>query len=286
MIGILMTVTTHRKQVMCALYGIAAFCLVFFPSIAVATSHAPYVPLANIPGLTADHTSLGDYLNLLFRVLITAGALLAVIKIALAGVQYMTAESSFGSTQKAKETIWNALLGLLLILSVVVILQVINPNILNLNILAGRGYPGITIPPSSLGVSGTPGVPVTPGGARDEIRAAIEECESRGGEPHLFPGGVVECRDPGTEPELVPGSSIYTTISLSMPGVEADLVENTGPLRDAFVQGKIIGMVEIDFLNPPTEAEADAECMRLGGAYFLSGGGAFSGATRHYCVEE
>lgn len=96
-----------------------------------------YVPLTGIPGVTdGDSPSLATYLNALFRIAIGLAALLAVIKITLAGISYMADTGSFSTKEKAKRDITNSLFGLLIILSVVVVLQVINPNILNLNVLS------------------------------------------------------------------------------------------------------------------------------------------------------
>ena len=99
-----------------------------------------FVPLAGIPGVTGDHPSFTDYLNALFRITIGLGALFAVVKIAFAGVWYMMSEGGFTSKEAAKKDIWGALAGLLILLSTVIILDLINPDILNLNIF--KSLPG------------------------------------------------------------------------------------------------------------------------------------------------
>ena len=96
-----------------------------------------FVPLTKIPGITGTDTpSVAVYLSRIFFLLIGIGAVLAVLKIAYAGVKYMLSEA-FTNKEEAKKDIQNALLGLLIILSVVLILRVINPNLLNLNIFSG-----------------------------------------------------------------------------------------------------------------------------------------------------
>ena len=95
-----------------------------------------FVPLVGLPGLTDESAkrSLADYLNALFRLAIGIGALIAVIKIIFAGIKYMSRDSFFAK-EEAKSDIQTALLGLLIMLSVVLVLTVINPNLLNLNVL-------------------------------------------------------------------------------------------------------------------------------------------------------
>ena len=109
------------------------------PSTAVAPatpSSGGFVPLTNLPGLPDDtgKRTLADYINVLFRLSIGIGALIAVIKITFAGIKYMGTDS-FSSKEEAKKDITSALLGLLIMLSTVVILQLIYPDILNINVL-------------------------------------------------------------------------------------------------------------------------------------------------------
>lgn len=91
-----------------------------------------------IPGISdtgGGDRSLVDYLNTLFRFAIGIGALAAVLRITFAGIKYMTSEVSVSSKQSAIEDIQNSVLGLLLLLSVVIILQQINPDLLDLDFL-------------------------------------------------------------------------------------------------------------------------------------------------------
>lgn len=79
-------------------------------------------------------TSLVGLFNAAFRVAIAIGAILAVIRLVYAGFIYMSTDI-FGAKVNAKEMIWNALTGLLLLLSIWLILNQINPQILGLNLL-------------------------------------------------------------------------------------------------------------------------------------------------------
>jgi len=78
-------------------------------------------------------TSLGEYLNGLFLLGIGLASGLAVIYITIGGVQYMVTASSDNKTA-AREKIMAAVSGLLLALASFVILNTINPDLLEFNI--------------------------------------------------------------------------------------------------------------------------------------------------------
>lgn len=79
---------------------------------------------------------LANFVNSLFKIAISVGAILAVLQITYAGFLYMSTEA-FGEKSHAKEVIGNAVLGLLLLLSVYLILYQINPNLVSLKFLEG-----------------------------------------------------------------------------------------------------------------------------------------------------
>ena len=81
-----------------------------------------------------NNTNLAVFFNAFFKTALVVGAMLAVLRIGYAGFVYMTTDS-FGSKGNARQIIQDAVLGLLLLLSVWLILNQINPNLLNLNIL-------------------------------------------------------------------------------------------------------------------------------------------------------
>lgn len=76
---------------------------------------------------------LGTFLNAAFKVLLSVGAILAVLRIAYAGYQYMSSDA-WGEKSHAKEILGDVVIGLLLLLSVWLILNQINPQILELKI--------------------------------------------------------------------------------------------------------------------------------------------------------
>lgn len=101
---------------------------------------APILPTLNvqIPGLTFQTpvlsgnqkiiTFLGDYIQAIYRYLIGAGAVFAIIMIIVGGVQYML-KGGAGDVKEAKERITNALIGFGLLLGSFTLLQLTNPQL-------------------------------------------------------------------------------------------------------------------------------------------------------------
>ena len=101
------------------------------------TCNLGYTPLEPIPGVnTASNlTTAGGFANLinaLFKILISAGALLAVLSLTVGGVQYMVTGSA-ALKGKAIERVKASLWGILLIAAIWLILNTINPHLLDFN---------------------------------------------------------------------------------------------------------------------------------------------------------
>lgn len=88
---------------------------------------------SSISSIFNQSATFYTFFNGLFKAAIIAGALLAVIRLGYGGIVYMTTEL-MPSKQSARKIIADAVLGLLLLLSIWVILNQINPDILNLDI--------------------------------------------------------------------------------------------------------------------------------------------------------
>lgn len=127
--------TTKSKLHQYGTIATLVFVILFF---ACATSvHAQgYQPLTGIPGVDPNNLSLVGYVNALFLLSIALGAMLAVIKIVLAGFKYMFTDAVPVKTD-AKSDIYGALLGLGILLATFVVLYTINPQLTNLSILTG-----------------------------------------------------------------------------------------------------------------------------------------------------
>jgi cytochrome bd-type quinol oxidase subunit 1 len=90
-----------------------------------------FVPLEPLPGFESGESS-SEFVNSVVSFTIAIGALLAVIMIVWGGIQYMTS-NRLDSKSDARDIITSALSGLILILFSWILLNLINPDILNLN---------------------------------------------------------------------------------------------------------------------------------------------------------
>ena len=143
-------------------------------TIAIPADETKYKMLVPLPGVTCmDSTGkdttcmsndIGAYLNLIFKMGIGICVALAVIMLIINGITYMGDESVFGKTE-AKNKMFMAIMGLLIVIGAWVLLNTINPALtgaggvaitpadlsLSFNPTSGGGYFGV--------VAGTPGVP-------------------------------------------------------------------------------------------------------------------------------
>lgn len=143
---------------------VAALVLLLLPVI----SFAAFVPLVGIPQL-GGATDLGSYINALYAVSISIAALLAVVKIIIAGVKWMLSDV-VTSKQEAKSDMQGALLGLLIVISAVLVLGQINPQLVATDLVLtpvakapsnGTGPGGSAVAPMPF-ISLTPGSPILP----------------------------------------------------------------------------------------------------------------------------
>lgn len=112
-----------------------ALTLLVLPSIGAAQESGEYKPLTTIPGVTdGTDLTLASYLGALFTLMIALSAIFAVVRITVAGFQYMMTDA-WGSKEEAKGTIKAVLIGLIVLLLSVVILETVNPNIVSLDVL-------------------------------------------------------------------------------------------------------------------------------------------------------
>lgn len=111
-----------------------------------------YVPLATLPGISGsyDTSSLTGYLNTVFQIGIGVAAGLAVVRIVIGGIQYMSTDA-IGGKEEGKDIITSALWGLLLALISFIILNTINPALvstgLQINDVSINGAVAQAIPP-------------------------------------------------------------------------------------------------------------------------------------------
>ncbi len=123
------------------LMAIAPLVILGFAGAVFAECTGSFCPLANVEGsklatLYTETGGLSKFLSNLFTFAISAGAIIAVLRLSWAGYLYMTSDS-WGSKGHAREVIGDVVLGLLLLLCMWLILYQINPEILKLNLLDG-----------------------------------------------------------------------------------------------------------------------------------------------------
>jgi hypothetical protein len=137
--------------------------LLVLPFLVYAQTSA-YRPLIQLPVVTGGATGWQGYIDLLYATAISLAALLAVIKIVIAGAKYMFSDVITNKSD-AKKDIQGALFGLLLILGAVILLNLINPQLTNTTINiskiddtpAARLYPPVApATPATTAPGGTP----------------------------------------------------------------------------------------------------------------------------------
>jgi hypothetical protein len=116
------------------------------PGLVCSGGVCAYAPLEPLPGITITTTSdqsLYSYINGVLLLLIIIGAMLAVARFSIGGIIFMTSDIA-GKRSQAKSQMWACVWGLLLLISSVLILQTINPQLVQFNFqdlrtLAGLG---------------------------------------------------------------------------------------------------------------------------------------------------
>ena len=99
--------------------------------LAPALMHAEgIIRLTGLPNSAATDFSTTGYINALYILSISVAAFLAVARIILAGVQYMLSDV-ITDKSAARKQITGALLGLLIVISAVLVLETINPQLTN-----------------------------------------------------------------------------------------------------------------------------------------------------------
>lgn len=114
------------------LYFVIILFIVYLSYINTTYAQGTYSTLIESGLGKKSEDGFSNYLNSIFIMAISAAALLAVVKIIIAGVKYMLSDI-VTSKADAKKEIRTALLGLVIIVATVTILTVINPNLTNLD---------------------------------------------------------------------------------------------------------------------------------------------------------
>ena len=208
---------------------------------ALAQSNQGFVPLAGIPGLTqgvqATSGGIASFLNNLYKFLIGAAAVLAVIMIIWGGLEIATNKDNVSKILDSKGRIYNAIFGLVLVLLPVLVFSIINPSILNLSIgmspvnltapAGGGSGSGPTSPtPSQCSVNGTPGI------------LQIAKCFTNN---QATTWGQQNCTD---------GNLSVTSITNSSNGVPTYVATCTGKQGYVFIYDQSFFSLTINILQP------------------------------------
>lgn len=149
---------------------LSIFLLAFGGGIIIAQAQS-YTPLAPLPGtfttnsLNEKTTNLSLYISGVIKLLIALGAALAVLFAVIGGTQYVAASINPSAKSAALEKVQNALIGLTIILTSYLLLNSINPSLVNVNFK----LPAVSLTATELqnlavsaGPSGVPGVTGAP----------------------------------------------------------------------------------------------------------------------------
>lgn len=133
--------------------------LFVFVGGAMTASAEGYVPLVTLPGVTEVNKSvnMSEYLSGVIKLLIAVGAGLAVLTFIVAGVMYVMAGISPSARSEANKKMTDSAIGLALILASYLILNSINPKLVQFNLM----LPPVSISPSQQ-VSAGPTEPTAP----------------------------------------------------------------------------------------------------------------------------
>jgi hypothetical protein len=128
--------------------------LMLLPLAALAdtTGSSNFVPLTSLPGLSAISQTNSDFIsffNNLYKVCIGFAAVLALLQIIRAGIEWMAAGDNTERVSHARTLITNSVFGLILVLSPVIIFSIINPNVLSLQLNVSGLNSGSAAPASN-----------------------------------------------------------------------------------------------------------------------------------------
>jgi len=123
----------HVSNTNTLVYVLLIALVLIFVDIALVEAYTPISPL---PGIGSDVDTAGsagpiNYLNTMFVIFVSIIAILGVIKLMICGFQYMTSEA-ISDISEAKKCISGVFGGLFLVLLSVLILQTINPSLIQL----------------------------------------------------------------------------------------------------------------------------------------------------------
>jgi hypothetical protein len=110
-----------------------------------ATSSTCHELEIQLPGLSGCINGPGNYLAGIYKLSLGVGVFLAAMVIVMAGIKYATAGDNSSKQKEAREDIFQAIFGLLILFGSVIILRTINPDLANLG-LWSNNLPQFVVP--------------------------------------------------------------------------------------------------------------------------------------------
>jgi hypothetical protein len=228
--------------------------LFLIPTTIASADQLSYTPIVGIPGVSSGN--FDSYITSLYAISISVAALLAVIRVIVAGVKWMLTDV-VTSKSEAKKDITSSLLGLIIVMAAVLILTVINPNIVNVNLSfndvsatpapGGGGSTAVTPAAQSPG----PGYTYIPKDSSiDQINLFKDDCVSSGKYFEIGVNAIPRCIDASTATE---GYRWLTTCTSLDPAMCA--AQTASATTICSNEGSGGGTLTIDstFTSPPNE---------------------------------
>jgi hypothetical protein len=115
------------------------FTVVLIAPLLVLADTPAFVPLSDIPAIKnlGGAPDIAAFFNALYKIAIGAAVVIAVLQLVRAGITYSMSDA-ITSKEEAKHLMLVSILGLVLVLSPAIVFSVINPEILNIKIDAGK----------------------------------------------------------------------------------------------------------------------------------------------------
>ncbi len=109
---------------------------IFFGGVVLVASAQGYDPLVTLPGVTTVGTAvgMGEYLAGMMKFIVAIAGVFAIVVAIIGGTQYVAAGISPNAKGDAKDRIMNAFIGLALVLTSYLILNSINPKLVQFNL--------------------------------------------------------------------------------------------------------------------------------------------------------
>ena len=222
------------KRLLLASLFLSIFLLAGAHGVHAQNAAAQYVPLAGsgIPGLTDQATAqqaiggnFANFFNDLYKFCIGIAVVLAIIEIVWGGIEIAT-QDSVSKKQDGRSRIAQAIFGLILVLSPVLVFSIINGNILNFTVafkplnLSTGGSVSLPAPTGqNLGPGQTPGSSFSPYitcSSSGDCSNAQAACNQQKMQSSIFQNPVV-CVDTSGFQVAVATKSITGTYSCSQP---------------------------------------------------------------------